>query len=75
MKILIVEDDRDAAEYLVKAFREAGHTSMPAQDGLTGYGMAEEGCYDVLVSTACCRRCTGLSLIAACASRGTIHRS
>ena len=28
MRILIIEDDRDAAAYLVKAFREAGHSSI-----------------------------------------------
>ena len=25
MRLLIIEDDREAAEYLVKAFREVGH--------------------------------------------------
>ena len=25
MRLLIIEDDRDAADYLVKAFREVGH--------------------------------------------------
>ena len=29
MRILIIEDDRDAAAYLVKAFREAGHARRP----------------------------------------------
>ena len=27
MRILIIEDDRDAADYLVKAFREVGHVA------------------------------------------------
>src|SRR5271167_948163 len=40
MRILIVEDDRDAAAYLVKAFREAGHLVDLAGDGVTGYDMA-----------------------------------
>ncbi|MGL4974192.1 MAG: DNA-binding response regulator, partial [Bosea sp. (in: a-proteobacteria)] len=35
MRILIVEDDSDAASYLVKAFREAGHMADHAADGLT----------------------------------------
>ena len=25
MRLLIIEDDREAADYLAKAFREAGH--------------------------------------------------
>ncbi|TIQ01643.1 MAG: response regulator transcription factor, partial [Mesorhizobium sp.] len=27
MKILVIEDDREAADYLQKAFAEAGHTA------------------------------------------------
>ncbi|MGL4810393.1 MAG: response regulator transcription factor [Beijerinckiaceae bacterium] len=63
MKILIVEDDRDAADYLVKALREAGHTVDAAHDGLTGYGMADEGGYDVLVVDRMLPKMDGLSLI------------
>jgi two-component system, OmpR family, response regulator len=36
MRILIIEDDREAASYLVKAFREAGHVADHAADGLDG---------------------------------------
>ena len=27
MRILVIEDDRDAADYLIKAFREVGHVA------------------------------------------------
>ncbi len=40
---------REAAAYLVKAFREAGHVADHAADGLEGYAMAEASAYDVLV--------------------------
>ena len=43
MRILIIEDDRQAASYLVKAFREAGHVADDAADGLDGYAIAREG--------------------------------
>ena len=33
MRLLIIEDDRDAADYLVKAFREVGHVADHAADG------------------------------------------
>ena len=33
MRLLIIEDDRDAADYLVKAFREVGHVADWAADG------------------------------------------
>ena len=49
MRILIIEDDLQASAYLVKAFREAGHMADSAADGLTGYGLAESGGYDVLI--------------------------
>ncbi|TIT04058.1 MAG: DNA-binding response regulator, partial [Mesorhizobium sp.] len=32
MKILVIEDDREAADYLQKAFSEAGHTAHVAGD-------------------------------------------
>ena len=36
MRLLIIEDDRDAADYLVKAFREVGHVADHAADGEEG---------------------------------------
>ena len=63
MRLLIVEDDAEAAAYLVKAFREAGHVADHAADGLQGYAMAEGGGYDVLVVDRMLPRLDGLSLI------------
>ena len=63
MRILIIEDDREAASYLAKAFREAGHVADHAADGLDGYAMAESGDYDVLVVDRMLPKLDGLSLI------------
>jgi two-component system OmpR family response regulator len=63
MRILIIEDDREAASYLVKAFREAGHVADHADNGLDGYAMAESGDYDVLVVDRMLPKLDGLSLI------------
>ncbi len=63
MRILIIEDDREAAAYLVKAFREAGHVADHAADGLDGYALAREGDYDVLVVDRMLPKLDGLSLI------------
>ncbi len=63
MKILIIEDDLDAASYLVKAFREAGHTIDHASDGESGLFMATENGYDVLVVDRMLPRRDGLSVI------------
>ena len=63
MRILVIEDDRDALAYLVKALREAGHSADQASDGLDGYAMARDGNYDVLVVDRMLPKLDGLSLI------------
>jgi two-component system, OmpR family, response regulator len=63
MRILIVEDDREAASYLVKAFAEAGHVADHAADGLDGYALARDNRYDVLVVDRMMPRLDGLALI------------
>jgi two-component system, OmpR family, response regulator len=70
MRILIVEDDADAATYLVKAFNEAGHVADHARDGLTGYGMAGEGGYDCLVVDRMLPKMDGLSMIGGLREQG-----
>ncbi len=63
MRLLIVEDDRDAAEYLVKAFREVGHVADHAADGEDGLAMALDGQYDVLIVDRMLPKLDGLALI------------
>ena len=70
MKILIIEDDREAADYLEKAFTEAGHTAHVAGDGESGFALADSGEYDVMVVDRMLPRRDGLSVIAALRSRG-----
>lgn len=63
MKILVIEDDREAAAYLQKAFAEAGHTVHVATDGDTGFARAESGDYDVLVVDRMLPKRNGISVI------------
>ncbi|HWK65472.1 MAG TPA: response regulator transcription factor [Rhizobiaceae bacterium] len=70
MKILVIEDDREAADYMVKAFAEAGHTAHVASDGDVGFALADGGDYDVMVVDRMLPRRDGLSVIAALRSRG-----
>jgi two-component system OmpR family response regulator len=63
MKLLVIEDDKEAAAYLVKAFREQGHACDHAADGLSGYSLASEGAYDVLIVDRMLPKMDGLSLI------------
>ncbi len=63
MRILLIEDDREAAAYLVKALREAGHVADHAPDGETGAAMAGEGGYDVLVVDRMLPKRDGLAIV------------
>ena len=65
MRILIIEDDRDTAAYLVKAFREVGYAVDCAADGVSGYDLAQEGGYDVAIVDRMLPKMDGLSLIGA----------
>ena len=71
MKILLIEDDREAAEYLEKALSEAGHTTHVAGDGETGFALADSGDYDVLIVDRMLPRRDGLSVIAGLRARGS----
>ena len=70
MRILIIEDDRDAAAYLVKAFREAGHSVDHAADGVSGYDLAHEGRYEVAIVDRMLPKMDGLALIGALRAQG-----
>lgn len=70
MKILVIEDDREAADYLRKALAEAGHNAHVAFDGEAGFSLAADGDYDVLVVDRMLPRRDGLSVIAELRARG-----
>jgi two-component system OmpR family response regulator len=70
MKILVIEDDREAADYLAKAFAEAGHTAHLASDGEVGFAMADAGEYDVLIVDRMLPRRDGLSVITELRTQG-----
>jgi two-component system OmpR family response regulator len=65
MRLLIIEDDRDAADYLVKAFREVGHVPDWSADGEDGLALALDGAYDVLIVDRMLPKRDGLSVISA----------
>lgn len=47
MKILVIEDDRKTAEFLLKALKEAGYTTLYAKDGQAGLSMAKTESFDL----------------------------
>ncbi|MCX7055634.1 MAG: response regulator transcription factor [Proteobacteria bacterium] len=63
MKILVVEDDRRASEYLAKGLRELGHTVEQAFDGESGLKAAQTGVNDVLVLDRMLPKLDGLEIV------------
>jgi two-component system OmpR family response regulator len=63
MRILVIEDDREAAQYLAKGLRESGHTVDLAADGEEGLALARDGAYDVLVVDRMLPKRDGLSVV------------
>ena len=70
MRILIVEDDREAADYLVKALKEAGHVVEQANDGVTGAHMVATETWDVVVMDRMLPKRDGLSIVQEMRARG-----
>jgi two-component system OmpR family response regulator len=63
MRVLLIEDDAEAAAFLVKALKEAGHISDHAADGETGLSLAETQIHDVLIVDRMLPKLDGLSVI------------
>lgn len=70
MRILVIEDDLEAAKYLVKALVESGHNADHAANGLDGYAMAQDGQYDVLIVDRMLPKMDGLTLIGGLREQG-----
>ena len=63
MHILLIEDDNDAASYVIKGLKESGHIVDRASDGEEGLYLALDSNFDVLVVDRMLPKLDGLSLI------------
>lgn len=63
MRILVIEDDRQAADYLAKGLREAGHVVDTAHDGKEGLFLAGAERFDVLIVDRMLPGRDGLALV------------
>jgi two-component system OmpR family response regulator len=63
MRVLVIEDDRETAQFLQKALRESGHMAELAHDGEEGLASARGGGFDVLIVDRMLPRLDGLSII------------
>jgi len=70
MRILLIEDDREAARYLTKGLGESGHVVDHAPDGPQGLVLATGEPYDVLIVDRMLPGLDGLSVIEALRKSG-----
>ena len=64
MKLLVVEDDREAAAFLVKGLKESGHTVDHAADGREGLMLATTERFDAIVLDRMLPGMDGLAIVA-----------
>jgi two-component system OmpR family response regulator len=70
MHLLVIEDDREAAQYLQKALRESGHSVEHAADGREGLFRATEGRYDLIIADRMLPHLDGLSIVSIMRQKG-----
>lgn len=63
MRILVIEDDTEAAAFVSKGLREAGHVVDHAIDGESGLNMAGAGDYDAYIVDRMLPKLDGVSLL------------
>ena len=63
MRILLVEDDQSVANFIVRGFREAGHSIDHADNGKDGLFLATTETYDSLIVDRMLPGVDGLSII------------
>ncbi len=70
MRILVIEDDRDAAIWLLKGLKESGHVADHAADGEDGLALAMESIHDILVVDRMLPKMDGLTIIRTLRAKG-----
>src|ERR671916_3541603 len=70
MRILVIEDDRDAAQYMIEGLRESGYLVDLAADGEDGLALARQGAYDALVVDRMLPKMDGLTVVSTLRAAG-----
>ena len=63
MNLLFIEDDREAAQYIVKGLRESGYVVNHVSDGREGLFQATEHAYDLIIVDRMLPHLDGLSIV------------
>jgi two-component system OmpR family response regulator len=69
MHLLLIEDDLEAAEYLVKGLKDSGYSITHSADGRDGLAKATQGGYDVIIADRQLPFMDGLAIIGALRER------
>lgn len=70
MRILIIEDDRQAADFLIKGLKESGYAVDHASDGSDGLFLAANERYDALIVDRMLPGLDGLSIVETLRDKG-----
>lgn len=70
MRVLVIEDDRETSDFLIKALGESGHLADAATDGEEGLEQARSSFYDVLIVDRMLPKRDGLNIIEILRSEG-----
>src|SRR5260221_1929980 len=63
MRILVIEDDREAAGWLIRGLAESGHVADHAANGEDGLSLALEVVHDVVIVDRMLPKLDGLAII------------
>ena len=63
MRLLLIEDDEEAAHFVLKGLRESGYTVDHAADGRDGLFRATETDYDVIITDRMLPHLDGLAIV------------
>ena len=70
MNLLLIEDDLEAAKFLLKGLKESGYAVSLAVDGRDGLKQAQEQAFDLLITDRMLPHLDGLSRGAGAARAG-----
>jgi two-component system OmpR family response regulator len=70
MRILVIEDDDNHAQFIVEGLKQAGHNVDRASDGMDGLFLATEEKYDILIIDRMIPKIDGLAVIQTLRSSG-----
>ena len=70
MHVLLIEDDTEAARFLIKGLRDSGYTVEHAAEGRAGLAQAGSGRYDLVITDRMLPHVDGLAIIEAMRAQG-----